>query len=107
MIRKMSVLAALTVAVAAVGFSLPVAQAKSVTYQAVPVVAIEGERDLSVGDTLWECNAGGCTTTSGSGSAATVCSQAAKKFGKLQSFNVNAAAFEAEKLAKCNEKAAS
>ena len=107
MIRKMSVRAALAVSVLALGATLSAAQAKSTTYHAVPVTAIEGERDLSVGDTLWECSASGCITTSGSGSAASVCSQAAKKFGKLQSFNVNTAAFEAEKLAKCNEKASS
>ena len=106
MIRSFTVRAALAVTVLALGAGFS-AQAKSTTYHAVPVTAIEGERDLSVGDTLWECRAGGCSTTSGNGSAASVCSQAAKKFGKLESFNVNSAAFEADKLAKCNEKASS
>jgi hypothetical protein len=101
-IRKVPFLAALAVAAVAFGAS---AQAKNPTFTAVPVTAIEKTYDLSVGDTLWECAPGGCKTTSASGSAARTCAQAVKKFGKLEQFLVDGAAFEADKLATCNEKA--
>lgn len=103
MIRSLSLLAVLAVSAVAAGGSAMAG--KKTTYFAVPVTAIEKARDLSVGDTLWECAPGGCKTTSGSGGAATVCSQAAKKFGKLERFDVNDVAFEADKLATCNAKA--
>lgn len=103
MLRSLSLVAAVAVAVA--GAATPALAGKKTTYFAVPVTPIEKARDLSVGDTLWECAPGGCKTTSGSGTSASVCAQAARKFGKLESFSVNEEAFAADKLAECNAKA--
>ena len=57
------------------------------------------------GETLWRCNATGCTAAAGTSRPAIICAQAARALGPLQSFSYRGTAFEAEELAKCNTKA--
>ena len=57
------------------------------------------------GDTLWRCNASGCTAATAASRPAIVCAKAARSLGKLESFSFRDSSFDAEALAKCNEKA--
>jgi hypothetical protein len=57
------------------------------------------------GDTVWRCNTSGCTAAAATSRPAIVCAKAARSLGKLESFSFREASFDAESLAKCNEKA--
>ncbi len=93
----------LGVAVFALGLSVP-ASAQTPTYHVVPVAKIAASNSVIVGETLWNCGAAGCTTGKATSRPAIVCEQTAKKFGKLESFTVDSAAFDDAALAKCNTK---
>jgi hypothetical protein len=57
------------------------------------------------GDTLWRCDATGCSASASTSRPAVTCAQAAKKVGRLDSFSFRGQAFDEAALAKCNEKA--
>jgi hypothetical protein len=74
-------------------------------YKLVPTTAITAAKSVIVGETLWRCGPTGCVTGESNSRPAVVCAQAARKVGKIESFTANGAAFTADELAKCNEKA--
>jgi hypothetical protein len=57
------------------------------------------------GETLWRCSDSGCTAAAATSRPAIVCARAARSLGKLDSFSFRDNSFDAEALAKCNEKA--
>jgi hypothetical protein len=57
------------------------------------------------GETLWRCSESSCTAAAATSRPAIVCAKAARSLGKLESFSFRDASFDAEALAKCNEKA--
>lgn len=95
----------ITLATAALALGTAPAMAQTPTYRAVPASTPANARSIVIGDTLWSCGEGGCTTTRATSRPAVVCEQAAKKIGKLESFTVGTATFDEAALAKCNAKA--
>lgn len=79
--------------------------ASGAAYRLVPATAVTAASTVVVNDTLWKCGAAGCVAQNATSRPAIVCAQAAKKVGKIESFTVRGEAFNAEELAKCNEKA--
>lgn len=63
--------------------------------------------DQVVGDSLFRCGADGCVTTDFTSTPATICAQAARKFGRIDSMTVGTATLDAAALAKCNTRAKS
>ena len=76
-------------------------------YKLVPATAVTSVKSVVVGETLWRCGPTGCVAGESGSRPAVVCAQAARKVGKIESFTANGAAFSADELAKCNEKAKS
>lgn len=76
-------------------------------YRLVPATAVASVKSVVVGETLWRCGPTGCVAGESGSRPAVVCAQAARKVGKIESFTANGAAFSADELAKCNEKAKS
>ncbi len=74
-------------------------------YKLVPATAVAKAKSVVVGETLWRCGPTGCVAAETGSRPAVVCAQAARKVGKIESFTANGAAFSADELAKCNEKA--
>jgi hypothetical protein len=74
-------------------------------YKLVPATAVASAKSVVVGETLWRCTTDGCVAREGTSRPAIVCAQAARKVGKIESFTANGTAFNADELAKCNEKA--
>jgi hypothetical protein len=74
-------------------------------YKLVPATAVTKAKSVVVGETLWRCAPAGCVAGESGSRPAIVCAQAARKVGKIESFTANGAAFTADELAKCNEKA--
>lgn len=79
--------------------------APGAAYRLTPVAAVAAAETVVANDTLWK-KIGTTYVAKPSGSRpAIVCAQAAKKIGKIEAFEANGQAFDAEQLAKCNEKA--
>jgi len=96
----------ISLAAAALAFGVVVpASAQAPTYRVVPVVKMASADSVVVGETLWNCGTAGCTTAKATSRPAIVCEQAAKKFGKLESFAAGTNTFDEAALAKCNAKA--
>jgi len=55
--------------------------------------------------TIWSCNGTTCTAAKAPERPAFVCERIADEVGTLTAFSAGGAAFDAEALAKCNEKA--
>ena len=81
-----------------------VAQAQSPLYRAIPATAPTKASVIADG-VMWRCGTEGCVATNATSRPAIVCVQAARQVGKLTSFSVGTAAFDADALAKCNTKA--
>ena len=81
-----------------------VAQAQSPMYRAVPTTAPAKATVIADG-VMWRCGSEGCVATSATSRPAIVCAQAVRQVGKLTSFSVGTAPFDADALAKCNAKA--
>ena len=81
-----------------------VAQAQSPMYRAVPA-ATPANASVIADGVMWRCGAEGCVATNATSRPAIVCAQAVRQVGKLTSFSVGAAPFDADALAKCNAKA--
>lgn len=79
--------------------------ANGAAYRLVPATAVAAASTVIVNDTLWKCAPGACVAANATSRPAIVCAQVAKKVGKLESFAVRGEEFDAETLAKCNEKA--
>ena len=74
-------------------------------YKLIPATAVASVKSVVVGETLWRCGPTGCVAAESNSRPAVVCAQAARKVGKIESFTASGAAFSADELAKCNEKA--
>ena len=81
-----------------------VAQAQSPQYHAIPATASTKASVIADG-VMWRCGSEGCVATNATSRPAIVCAQAVRQVGKLTSFSVGTAAFDADALAKCNAKA--
>jgi hypothetical protein len=103
MIRSKTLISLVAVTVM-LGFALP-ASAQMPSYRVVPVSKMAVASNVVIGETLWNCGAAGCTMSKATSRPAIVCEQAAKRFGKLESFTVGAENFDEAALAKCNTKA--
>lgn len=57
------------------------------------------------GETVWRCTDSRCSAASATSRPAIVCAKAARSLGKLESFSFRDSSFDADALAKCNEKA--
>ena len=103
--RFATLLAALGFTAALFGATVSPALAGSPAYRLVPVAAVAAANTVVVNETLWKASGNGYVATNVTSRPSIVCAQAARKVGKLASFNANGADFSAEDLAKCNEKA--
>jgi hypothetical protein len=74
-------------------------------YRLTPVAAVSGSNTVVASETLWKRVGETYVAGQSNSRPAIVCAQAAKKLGKIESFEANGEAFDAEALAKCNEKA--
>jgi hypothetical protein len=83
----------------------PAGAATSPGYRLVPAVAVSAAKTVIVNDTLWKCTPDGCIAGQATSRPAVVCAQAARNVGKLTSFSALGKEFDADALAKCNEKA--
>ena len=81
-----------------------VVQAQAPLYHAVPTTASAKATVIADG-VMWRCGSEGCVATNATSRPAIVCVQAARQVGKLTSFSVGTAPFDADALAKCNAKA--
>lgn len=80
--------------------------APGAAYRLTPVAAVAAADTVVANDVLWKKVGENYVGTKPSGSRpAIVCAQAVKKIGKVEAFEANGQAFDAEALAKCNEKA--
>jgi hypothetical protein len=74
-------------------------------YRLTPVAAVAAAETVVANETLWKRAGNDYVAKQSNSRPSIVCAQAAKKIGKLESFEANGQAFDAEALAKCNEKA--
>jgi hypothetical protein len=79
--------------------------ANAPAYRLIPVAAVASASHVIVNETLWMQTANGYVAKSATSRPAVVCAQAARKVGKIASFEANGTAFTAEELEKCNAKA--
>ncbi|SIN62287.1 hypothetical protein SAMN02745824_1042 [Parasphingorhabdus marina DSM 22363] len=56
-------------------------------------------------ETVWRCTNGECLAKKSHSSARHVCVRLVREVGKLEKFSFRDASFDADKLAKCNDKA--
>ena len=106
MLRLLPLAASITAAAFTFAIAAPV-HAQAPSYRAVPVTAMTASQNVIVADMMWKCGPSGCTTENATARPAIVCAQAARKLGRIESFTVGTAAFDADALAKCNERAKS
>ena len=83
----------------------PAFAGNGVMYRLVPATAVASAKSVVIGETLWRCAPNGCVTGETTSRPAIVCAQAARKVGKIESFTAKGVEFNADELAKCNEKA--
>lgn len=103
--KILAVLASFSTAFLLITATTAPAFAAAPMYKLVPATAVASVKSVVVGETLWRCGPTGCVAGESSSRPAVVCAQAARKVGKIESFTANGAAFSADELAKCNEKA--
>lgn len=70
----------------------------------IEAAGISGNSQI-IRDTIWSCDGTACTARKITSRPAVVCATAARKFGKIDAFVANGAAFSADELAACNAKA--
>lgn len=79
--------------------------ALAVEYRVTPA-AVPADGKIIVHDAAWRCSSGSCVASrTGSSTDATVCSALARDLGKISTFLVGDAAFDAAALEKCNRRA--
>lgn len=89
-----------------IGGSADAAFAQSgAAYRLTPSTAVTAADTVVASETLWKRVGETYVAKQSNSRPAIVCAQAAKKIGKLDSFEANGQVFDAEALAKCNEKA--
>ncbi len=103
--KILAVLASFSTAFLLISATTSPAFAAAPMYKLIPATAVASVKSVVVGETLWRCGPTGCVAGQSNSRPAVVCAQAARKVGKIESFTANGAAFTAEELAKCNEKA--
>jgi hypothetical protein len=104
--RFVSLVAAFGITAALFGAaSNPAFAAGAPAYRLVPVAAVASANSVIVNEVLWKSTANGFVANAATSRPAIVCAQAARKVGKIASFEVGGTAFTAEELAKCNAKA--
>jgi hypothetical protein len=103
--KILAVIASFSTAFLLISATTAPAFAAAPMYKLVPATAVAATKSVVVGETLWRCGPTGCVAAQSNSRPAVVCAQAARKVGKIESFTVGGAAFSADELAKCNEKA--
>ena len=81
----------------------PVYAANGPDYRLTAAAPAQGTRVAN--ETLWRCGDDGCRAAKATSRPAVVCAQAAREFGKLESFVFRGEAFDATALEKCNARA--
>ena len=73
-------------------------------YAATPATA-PAKASLITRSTVWKCGEGVCTAGKANSRDAIMCELVAREVGTLSAFRANGSDFDADALAKCNEKA--
>lgn len=81
-----------------------IAQTARGYYAATPVEA-PSKASLVTRSTVWKCGEGVCTAAKATSRDTIMCELVAREVGTLASFRANGTSFDADALAKCNEKA--
>jgi hypothetical protein len=83
----------------------PAHAAGGAAYRLTPAAAAAAADTVIASETLWKRVGDTYVASQSNARPAIVCAQAAKKLGKMTSFEANGEAFDEASLAKCNAKA--